>query len=228
MRLLEPKECAWLKYIWDRGPHILCVLPLTPTHRRIHLEWSHAQGNSTAAKWNQVVFSDESRFNLISDDNRVCVWRPQGECLNTAFHLQQHTTSTTGVMICCVTAYFTRSYLVLVHGTITSCNHMSSTHTTAPRSHFQNHIAQSHTANVSQDCFRTFTILPWPARSSCLSPNEDICGAVAVRWYVHNILQPHVFPLMQRLPGAIFQQDNAWTHMARMSQDRLRAVAVLQ
>ncbi|GFW08567.1 hypothetical protein TNCV_2775891 [Trichonephila clavipes] len=27
--------------------------------------------------------------------------------------------------------------------------------------------------------------------------------------YVQDILQPHVLPLMQRLPGAIFQQDNA-------------------
>ncbi|GFS97802.1 hypothetical protein TNCV_2017801 [Trichonephila clavipes] len=29
-----------------------------------------------AAEWNQVVFSDESRFNRSSDDNRVRVWRP--------------------------------------------------------------------------------------------------------------------------------------------------------
>ncbi|GFX42300.1 transposable element Tcb1 transposase [Trichonephila clavipes] len=34
--------------------------------------------------------------------------------------------------------------------------------------------------------------------------------------YVHDILQPHVLPLMQRLPGAIFQQDNARPHMARV------------
>ncbi|GFW09501.1 transposable element Tcb2 transposase [Trichonephila clavipes] len=32
--------------------------------------------------------------------------------------------------------------------------------------------------------------------------------------YVHDILQPHVLPLMQRLPGAIFQQDNARPHTA--------------
>ncbi|GFU99488.1 hypothetical protein TNCV_4763491 [Trichonephila clavipes] len=29
-------------------------------------------------KWSQVVFSDESRFNFGSDDNRVRVWRPRG------------------------------------------------------------------------------------------------------------------------------------------------------
>ncbi|GFX64435.1 hypothetical protein TNCV_4043251 [Trichonephila clavipes] len=39
-------------------------------------------------------------------------------------------------------------------------------------------------------------------------------------------LQPHVLPLMQRLPGAIFQQDNAQPHMARVSQNCLRTVTV--
>ncbi|GFV91797.1 transposable element Tcb2 transposase [Trichonephila clavipes] len=36
----------------------LRVLPLTPTHRRLRLEWCHARGNWTAAEWNLVVFSD--------------------------------------------------------------------------------------------------------------------------------------------------------------------------
>ncbi|GFX25384.1 transposable element Tcb2 transposase [Trichonephila clavipes] len=68
--------------------HPLHVLPLTPTHRCLRLEWCHARGNWTAAKWNWVIFSDESRFNLSSDDNRVRVWRPRDERLNPAFALQ--------------------------------------------------------------------------------------------------------------------------------------------
>ncbi|GFS73177.1 transposable element Tcb2 transposase [Trichonephila clavipes] len=51
----------------------LRVPSLTPTHRRIRLEWCRARGNWTAAEGNQVVFSDESRSNLSSDDNRVRV-----------------------------------------------------------------------------------------------------------------------------------------------------------
>ncbi|GFU65634.1 uncharacterized protein TNCV_635571 [Trichonephila clavipes] len=39
--------------------------------------------------------------------------------------------------------------------------------------------------------------------------------------YVHDILQPHVLPLMQWLPGAIFQQENTRPHTARVSQDCL-------
>ncbi|GFT77807.1 transposable element Tcb2 transposase [Trichonephila clavipes] len=36
--------------------------------------------------------------------------------------------------------------------------------------------------------------------------------------YVHDILQPHVLPLMQRLLGAIYQQNNARPQTAIVSQ----------
>ncbi|GFW93558.1 transposable element Tcb2 transposase [Trichonephila clavipes] len=65
----------------------LRVRPLTSTHRRLRLEWCRARRNWIAAAWNQVVFSDEFRLNFCSDDNRVRVWRPRGECLNPAFAL---------------------------------------------------------------------------------------------------------------------------------------------
>ncbi|GFU32425.1 transposable element Tcb2 transposase [Trichonephila clavipes] len=80
-------------------------------------------GNWTAAEWNQVVFSDESRFNLSSDDNRVRVWRPRGECLNPAFVFQRYTAPTASVMVWGAIAYNTRLPLVLIRGTTTSCNH---------------------------------------------------------------------------------------------------------
>ncbi|GFU08063.1 transposable element Tcb2 transposase [Trichonephila clavipes] len=50
---------------------------------------------------------------------------------------------------------------------------------------------------------------------------------MTVQWYVHDILQPHVFPLIQWFPGAIFQQENARTHTARVSQNCLRTVTTL-
>ncbi|GFU31687.1 transposable element Tcb2 transposase [Trichonephila clavipes] len=51
---------------------------------------------------------------------------------------------------------------------------------------------------------------------------------MTAQWYVHGILQSHVFPLMQRLPGAIFQLDNSRPPMARGSQDCLRTVITLR
>ncbi|GFX97624.1 transposable element Tcb2 transposase [Trichonephila clavipes] len=115
----------------------------------------------------QVVFSDESRFNLSIDGNRVCVWRPRGERIIPAFASQRDTPPTAGVMVWGAIAYNTRSPIVLIRGTMTA------------------------------------------------------------QWYVHDILQPHVLPLMQRLQGAIFQQDNAQSHTARVSQDCLRPVTTI-
>ncbi|GFU20108.1 transposable element Tcb2 transposase [Trichonephila clavipes] len=112
---------------------------MTPTHRRLRLEWFRARGNWTATEWNQVVFSDESRFNISSDDNRVRVLRPRGERLNPTFSLQRHTAPTAGVIVWGAIAYNTWSPLILIRGTMTA------------------------------------------------------------QWYVHDILQPHVMPLMQRL-----------------------------
>ncbi|GFV97682.1 transposable element Tcb2 transposase [Trichonephila clavipes] len=77
----------------------LRVLPLIPTHRRPRLEWCHALGNWTTAQWNQIVFSDESRFNLSSNYNRVYVWRLRCERLNPVFALQRHTAPTADVMV---------------------------------------------------------------------------------------------------------------------------------
>ncbi|GFX27012.1 transposable element Tcb2 transposase [Trichonephila clavipes] len=50
---------------------------------------------------------------------------------------------------------------------------------------------------------------------------------MTAQWYVHDILQPYVLPLMQRLPEAIFRQDNARPHTARASQDCLRTVTTV-
>ncbi|GFV28569.1 transposable element Tcb1 transposase [Trichonephila clavipes] len=54
-----------------------------------------------------------------------------------------------------------------------------------------------------------------------------IRGTMTAQWYVHDILQPHVLPFMQRLPEAIFQQDNARSHTAGVSQDCILTVTIL-
>ncbi|GFX40106.1 transposable element Tcb2 transposase [Trichonephila clavipes] len=116
----------------------LRALHLTPIHLHLYLEWCHARGNWTAAESNQIVLSDESRFNLRA-----------------------------GVMVCGDIAYNTRSPPVLIRSTMTA------------------------------------------------------------QQYVHDILQPHVLPLMQQLPGAIFEQDNVRPYTARVSQDCLRSFTAL-
>ncbi|GFX50066.1 transposable element Tc1 transposase [Trichonephila clavipes] len=49
-----------------------------------------------------------------------------------------------------------------------------------------------------------------------------MCGTLTGQSYVDDILRPHVGPFLNGLPGAIFQQDNARPHTARVAQDFLR------
>ncbi|GFY21330.1 transposable element Tcb2 transposase [Trichonephila clavipes] len=48
-----------------------------------------------------------------------------------------------------------------------------------------------------------------------------------VQQYVHDIMQPHVLLLMQQLHGAIFPQDNARPHTARVSEDCFHTVTII-
>ncbi|GFV68780.1 uncharacterized protein TNCV_694481 [Trichonephila clavipes] len=47
------------------------ALPLTPEHRQLRLQWCQARSMWNVTDWQKVVFSDESRFVLGTDDNRV-------------------------------------------------------------------------------------------------------------------------------------------------------------
>ncbi|GFS53002.1 transposable element Tcb2 transposase [Trichonephila clavipes] len=120
------------------------VAPVSSRTIRRRLAEGHLGSRRPLAEWNHTVFSDESTFNLSSDDNRVCVWRPCGERLNPAFALQRHTAPTAGMMVWGAIAYNTRLPLVL------------------------------------------------------------ICGAMTAQRYVHDILQPHMLPHMQRLSHELF------------------------
>ncbi|GFV98689.1 transposable element Tc1 transposase [Trichonephila clavipes] len=53
----------------------------------------------TREDWQNVVFSDESRFFLGTDDNRVRVWRRPGERYNFPHTDLRHTDRTAGVMV---------------------------------------------------------------------------------------------------------------------------------
>ncbi|GFW15685.1 HTH_Tnp_Tc3_2 domain-containing protein [Trichonephila clavipes] len=57
------------------------VLPLTPEHRQLRLQWCQARSMWNVKDWQKVVFSDESRFVLETDDNRVRVWGHLGRFL---------------------------------------------------------------------------------------------------------------------------------------------------
>ncbi|GFY16367.1 transposable element Tc1 transposase [Trichonephila clavipes] len=98
--------------------------------------------------WQKVVFSDESRFVLGTDDNRVRVRRRP-----------------------------------VMRGTLTGQRyvddilrlHVGSFLNGLPGAIFQQDNARPHTARVAEDFLRHFQTLPWPARSPNLSMVEHVC-----------------------------------------------------
>ncbi|GFU23462.1 transposable element Tcb2 transposase, partial [Trichonephila clavipes] len=74
------------------------ALSLTPEHRQLRLQWCQARSMWNVTVWQKVVFRDESRFVLGTDDNRVRVWRHPGERYNSPHTVLRHTARTAGVM----------------------------------------------------------------------------------------------------------------------------------
>ncbi|GFV84698.1 transposable element Tcb2 transposase [Trichonephila clavipes] len=95
------------------------TLPLTPEHRQLGLQWCQARSMLNVIGWQKDVFSDESRFVLGTDDNRVRVWRRPGEGYNFTHTVLRHTARTAGVMVWKAIAYDSRSTLIVMRGTLT-------------------------------------------------------------------------------------------------------------
>ncbi|GFV73312.1 HTH_Tnp_Tc3_2 domain-containing protein [Trichonephila clavipes] len=75
------------------------ALPLTPGHRQLRLQFCQARSMWNITDWQKIVFSDESRFVLGTDDKRVRVWRRLGERYNSPHTVLRHTARTAGVMV---------------------------------------------------------------------------------------------------------------------------------
>ncbi|GFT13941.1 transposable element Tc3 transposase [Trichonephila clavipes] len=132
--------------------------------------------------WQKVVFSDESRFVLGTDDNRVRVWRHPGERYNSPLTVLRHTARTADVMVWGAIAYNSRSTLIVMRGTLTGQRYVDD----ILRPHegpflnglsgaiYQQDNALPHTVRVAKDFLHHFQTLPWPTRSPDLSPVEHV------------------------------------------------------
>ncbi|GFV41244.1 transposable element Tcb2 transposase [Trichonephila clavipes] len=78
------------------------------------------------------------------------------------------------------------------------------------------HTVLRHTA-------RTAGVMVWGGIAyDSRSPLIVMRGTLTDQHYVDDILRSHVGPFLNGLSGAIFQQDNACPHTARVAQDFLR------
>ncbi|GFV40573.1 transposable element Tc1 transposase [Trichonephila clavipes] len=141
------------------------ALPLTPEHRQLRLQWCQARSMWNVTDWQKVVFSDESRIVLGTDDNRVRVWRCPGERYNSLYTVLRHTV---GVKVWGAIAYDSRSTLIMMRETLTGQRyvddvlrpHVGPFLNGLPGAILQQDNARPHTARVAQDFLRHFQTLP--------------------------------------------------------------------
>lgn len=141
--------------------------------------------------WHQIVFSDESRFNLDYNDGRIRVRRYCDERHHPACIVERHTTRTVSVMVWGAISYQRRSRLLRIEGTLNSDRYIREVveaevvsflqHT--PGAIFQQDNARSHVVRNVQAFFlaQQILLLPWPAHSPDMSPIEHIWNMIKRR-----------------------------------------------
>lgn len=166
---------------------LLC-LPLTRNHRRLRRQWCDERRMWTT-EWNEILFTDESRFCMQHHDGRIRVWRHRGERMLNSCIMHRHTGPAPGIMVWGGIGYLSRTPLVRIAGTLTSQRYISEVLEPVvlsylqglPTAIFQQDNARPHVARIVQGFFvnHQIELLPWPARSLDLSPIENMWSMVA-------------------------------------------------
>ncbi|UYV63635.1 hypothetical protein LAZ67_2005108 [Cordylochernes scorpioides] len=83
-------------------------------------------------------------------------------------------------------------------------------------------------AIVERPTVRQRGIMVWGAIAyDSRSPLLRIQGTMTAQRYVDDVLRPVILPYLQGVPNALYQQDNARPHTARISQQALQGVQML-
>lgn len=167
----------------SRRPAVVNVL--TPVRRQNRHDWARRHRNLTQARWNTVLFTDESRFCLYHNDGRERVWRRQGERHAECCVREHDRWGGPSVMVWAGISGNSRTPLVIINGNLTAARYVNqvleSTYLPFRNDHPEVHILQQdnarpHTARVTMDYLQQHNVevLPWPAYSPDLSPIEHL------------------------------------------------------
>ncbi|GFY15648.1 transposable element Tc1 transposase [Trichonephila clavipes] len=173
----------------SRARVLLYRIPLTANHRRLRLQWAH-EHRAWQADWHQVVFSDESRFNLSHHDDRIRVRRYAGERYLPECVMERHRGLTPRVMVCSAISYNGRSNLLRIEGNLNSNRYVREVLQPEvapflqgiPGVIFQQDNARRHIAKTVRDfCSAQHMQLLWSAYSLDMSPIEHVWDLVGRR-----------------------------------------------
>ncbi|GFX09750.1 transposable element Tcb2 transposase [Trichonephila clavipes] len=143
-------------------------IPLTANHRWLRLQWAHVH-RAWQTDWHQVVFSDESRFNLWNHDGRIRVRRYAGERCLPDYVIERYSDLTLGVKVWGAISYHGLTNLLRIEG--------------IPGAIFEQDNARPRVAKTVRDfcSAQHVQLLPWSAYSPDMSPIEHVGDLVGRR-----------------------------------------------
>lgn len=160
-------------------------LILTPHHRQLRDRWARQHQRMTRADWADVLFTDESRFNLYHNDGRMRVYRRRGERLNDDCVFQRDHYGGGSVMVWAGVSLHTKTDLVIIHGNLNAARYQQEILLPVAIPHLRaggrgmvllQDGAPAHTARATQTLLQQQNIrqLPLPPKSPDLNVIEHL------------------------------------------------------
>lgn len=188
---------------------------LRPHHCLARLNWAQLHQRWAANRWDDIVFSDECRFQMDTNDGRQKVYRRRNErfapnCVSTVGDRR-------GVMVWGAISSTDRSPLVFINGNLTAARYINE----VIRPHllpflarnrnptFQQDNAPAHRARLTDNFLNQngVTVMrPWPAVSPDLNPIEHV-------WDRMKRQLRSLHPPPQTLPQLRIALTNIWTNI---------------
>ena len=151
---------------------------LTPRHMRERLAWCRHRRRWRRNQWGNILFTDESRFNLDSCDRRRRVWRRRDERYAPATIAEHDRFGGGSILVWAGISYNHKTDLVIVDGNMTAAKYRDEilTPIVEPLVNrtgltFQDDNARPHRARIVTEYVQRQGIptIPWPARSADLA-----------------------------------------------------------
>jgi len=114
-----------LRFVGIRARRPYRGIVLRGHHRRARVRWARNHHRFTRADWAQVLFTDESRFNVQGNDGRTCVYRRRDERYADACVVERDQCGGDSVMIWTGISFHVKTLLLAIQGSLNAARYQN-------------------------------------------------------------------------------------------------------